>query len=294
MPVQHPPTEWRRPVCPCGLTRCTELARSTLRGSTPRVLIETLRRSCATLRCIDPRRAPAARVMRRRLSAPGVPLPALRFTWPGRAPLGVAKLCVFPSRERGRQRGRPFVTRVTVSLSTPVSRRRSWGCQMWPFAGLLPQAGEARVSAPSDPHAVRRCVGRSILAARPAGPFEAVGRSCLIVLRASRAKRLRDEGQTNDARWVGRSRMYRFGFWVSLSLPSAIHVQRRSSFPPRVILPWAFASLRYDGCERRCGVHERTEPNGPSRSTGRPVAALPRPNPLMGFASVVSASRRVR
>jgi len=192
MPVQHPPTEWRRPVCPCGLTRCTELARSTLRGSTPRVLIETLRRSRATLRCIDPRRAPATRVMRRRLSAPGVPLPALRFTWPGRAPLGVAKLCVFPSRERGRQRGRPFVTRVTVSLSTPVSRRRSWGCQMWPFAGLLPQAGEARVSAPSDPHAVRRCVGRSILAARPAGPVEAVGRSCLIVLRASRAKRLSD------------------------------------------------------------------------------------------------------
>jgi len=33
----------------------------------------------------------------------------------------------FPSRELGRQRGRPVVTRVTVSLSTPFARRRSWG-----------------------------------------------------------------------------------------------------------------------------------------------------------------------
>jgi hypothetical protein len=36
----------------------------------------------------------------------------------------------FPSRELGRQRGRPVVTRATVSLSTPFARRRSWGFQM--------------------------------------------------------------------------------------------------------------------------------------------------------------------
>jgi len=58
MPVRHrvSPTQRRRPVCPCGLTRCTEVARSTLRGSTPHVLIETLRRSAR--RCIG--RASAA------------------------------------------------------------------------------------------------------------------------------------------------------------------------------------------------------------------------------------------
>jgi len=92
------PTQWRRPVCPCGFA-LTKLARSTLRGSTPRVLIETLRR-CRDASLHRARRPP--RVMRRRLSAAGVPLPAIRFTWPGRAPFGVAKLHGFPSRERGR------------------------------------------------------------------------------------------------------------------------------------------------------------------------------------------------
>jgi len=49
------------------------------------------------------------------------------------------------------------------------------------------------------------------------------------------------------------------------------------------VLPWAFASLRFHGCDRCCSGHERTAPNGPSRSTVRPAADLPRPNPLMGL-----------
>jgi hypothetical protein len=48
------------------------------------------------------------RVMRRRLSAAGVPLPARAvFTWPGRAPLSVAKLLVFrPVNVAGGEAGR--------------------------------------------------------------------------------------------------------------------------------------------------------------------------------------------
>jgi hypothetical protein len=82
----------------------------------------------------------------------------------------------FPSRELGRQRGRPVVTRVTVSLSTPFARRRSWGFPDCPFAGLLPQTGGRRVSARPDPRAVGRSIGRGVLAVRSAGPVEAVGR----------------------------------------------------------------------------------------------------------------------
>jgi len=78
---------WAASVCPCGFSRfMRELARPTLRGSKPRVLIGTLRRSrrvAASIRVAPPL------VMRRRLSAAGVPLPAVRVTWPGRAPFGV-------------------------------------------------------------------------------------------------------------------------------------------------------------------------------------------------------------
>jgi hypothetical protein len=82
----------------------------------------------------------------------------------------------FPSRELGRQRGRPVVTRVTVSLSTPFARRRSWGFPDCPFAGLIPLTGGRRVSARPDPRAVGRTIGRGVLAARSAGPVEALGR----------------------------------------------------------------------------------------------------------------------
>ena len=70
--------------------RLAELARSTLRGSTPRVLAGTLRRS---------RRAAASHASEPAAShAPahswsaGVPLPAVRVTWPGRAPFRRSKL----------------------------------------------------------------------------------------------------------------------------------------------------------------------------------------------------------
>jgi hypothetical protein len=71
------------------------------------------------------------RVMRRRfLGQPAFRYP--RFGLRGLVgPLfGGRSLLGFPSRELGRQRGRPVVTRVTVSLSTPFARRRSWGFQM--------------------------------------------------------------------------------------------------------------------------------------------------------------------
>jgi hypothetical protein len=71
------------------------------------------------------------RVMRRRVLLQ----PAFRYPRFGLRGLvgplfGGRSLLGFPSRELGRQRGRPVVTRVTVSLSTPFARRRSWGFQM--------------------------------------------------------------------------------------------------------------------------------------------------------------------
>ena len=57
------------------------------------------------------------------------------------------------------------------------------------------------------------------------------------------------------------------------------------------VLPWAFASLRFHGCDRCCSGHERTAPNGPSRSTVRPAADLPRAESAHGFASDVSRPR---
>ena len=65
----------------------------------------------------------------------------------------------FPSRELGRQRGRPVVTRVTVSLSTPFARRRSWGFPDCPFAGLIPLTGET-VFLPPQTHVP--LIGRSV------------------------------------------------------------------------------------------------------------------------------------
>jgi len=165
---RHPaPTHWRLAFVPA-VFRLAELARPTLRGSTPRVLIGTLRHS-ATRRCID-RVVRAPRVMRRRLSAAGVPLPATRLhvTWSG--PCSASKLSGVPSRERGPQQGGPFVTRVTVSLSTPLpdgAPGRSDSLRRFD-----PANGRTRVSACSDPRAVCRCIDRSGLAARSAGPVE--------------------------------------------------------------------------------------------------------------------------
>lgn len=73
----------------------------------------------------------------------------------------------FPSRELGRQRGRPVVTRVTVSLSTPFARRRSWGFPDCPFAGLIPPTGgrpRFRASGPTcrSSNDRSRCFSRAI------------------------------------------------------------------------------------------------------------------------------------
>jgi hypothetical protein len=154
------------------------------------------------------------RVMHRRLSAAGVPLPAGRESRGLVGPLSASKLALFPSRELGRQSSRPVVTRVTVSLSTPCARRRSWGFRV-PFAGLIPRTGEVMLSTRSGPRAVCRIVRRSGLAARPAGPVEAGGRfasSPSIPVASDGAKW---GGITRTAPdGVGRSRVNRCGFWV--------------------------------------------------------------------------------
>jgi hypothetical protein len=70
--------------------RLAELARSTLRGSTPRVLAGTLRRSRRA--AASHASEPAASHAPARSSSAGVPLPAVRVTWPGRAPFRRSKL----------------------------------------------------------------------------------------------------------------------------------------------------------------------------------------------------------
>jgi hypothetical protein len=73
--------------------RLAEMAQSTLRGSTPRVLAGTLRRS---------RRAPLHRTHAEpttghapaRSWSAGVPLPAVGVTWPGRAPFRRREACL--------------------------------------------------------------------------------------------------------------------------------------------------------------------------------------------------------
>jgi hypothetical protein len=110
--------------------RLAEMARSTLRGSMPRVLAGMLRHSRLCAAASHAHRA-------RRGSCAGAVLLSRRsatrgwghVAWSG--PFSASRsLLGFPSRELGRQRGRSVVTRVTVSLSTPFARRRSWGFQM--------------------------------------------------------------------------------------------------------------------------------------------------------------------
>jgi len=108
------------------------------------------------------------------------------------------------------------------------------------------------LSTRSGPRAVCRIVRRSGLAARPAGPVEAGGRFVSpFGSRASRARRLNEkEMHTNGARWVGRSRMNRCGFWVFRSrLRSARDGVRLSRRARSCLGLWA--SLRFDGCDRR-------------------------------------------
>jgi len=107
------------------------------------------------------------------------------------------------------------------------------------------------LSTRSGPRAVCRIVRRSGLAARPAGPVEAGGRFVSpFGSRASRARRLNEkEMHTNGARWVGRSRMNRCGFWVFRSrLRSARDGVRLSRRARSCLGLWA--SLRFDGCDR--------------------------------------------
>jgi hypothetical protein len=126
------------------------LAGPTLRGSTPRVLIGTLRHfyDASLHRPRRPRcagHAPATFCARRSATRD-----TASVTWSG--PFSASKLIGVPSRERGPQQGGPCVTRVTVSLSTPFTRRHSWVSDS--LRRFDPASGRTRVSACSDPRAV--------------------------------------------------------------------------------------------------------------------------------------------
>jgi hypothetical protein len=104
----------------------------------------------------------------------GVPLPAGRFTWPGRAPFGVEAFLGFrPVIATDNEVG-PNVTRVTVFASTPFPTALV-GFQMIPSQVCSRGRVRPSVSAPSDPRAVCRSLRRSGFAARSAGPVETWG-----------------------------------------------------------------------------------------------------------------------
>jgi hypothetical protein len=127
-----------------------------------------------------------------------------RVTWLGRAPFGVEAFLSFRPVNVADREGQPCVTRVTVSLSTPFARRRSWGSDC-PFAGLIPHSGGRCVSTRPDPRAVRRLTRHGGFAVRPAGPVERLGVSFPVALNAVQAPPLnREKGNEAGAR-LGRS-----------------------------------------------------------------------------------------
>jgi hypothetical protein len=84
----------------------------------------------------------------------GVPLPAGRFTWPGRAPFGVEAFLGFRPVIVADREGQPCVTRVTVFASTPSPTAL---VGFWMIPSQVCSRGRVRsssVSAPSDPRAV--------------------------------------------------------------------------------------------------------------------------------------------
>jgi hypothetical protein len=161
-----------------------------------------------------------------------------------------------------------------------------------PFAGLLPQAGEVVSSTRPDPRAVCRSIGRSGLAARPAGPVEAVGRLVFPGKNAVQAPPLsgadheRAPDGSVDRGCVGSAS----GSFAPVCDPRGLAFVFPSAARSCLGL-WPLSGLT--GAAATWGVHDRAGANVPPRSTVRPAAALPRPYPLMGFASEVSASRRM-
>jgi hypothetical protein len=61
---------------------------------------------------------------------PAFRYPLGKITWPGRAPFGVEACFGFRPVNLADDKRQPVVTRVTVSLSTYCTRRRSWGFRL--------------------------------------------------------------------------------------------------------------------------------------------------------------------
>lgn len=136
-----PPTQRRSPLTLAVLRIVRSGCPSTSRGSTPRVLIGTLRRVAAR-RCIDPCRARrgscAVRSLGRRSAT------ALRATWPGRVPFGGEAFLGFrPVIDLGRNdlASRPqFHACDGVAFDAFPDGTRGVS-DIAPFAGLLPPCG---------------------------------------------------------------------------------------------------------------------------------------------------------
>lgn len=118
-----------------------------------------------------------------------------------------------------------------------------------PFAGLLPRGGCVAVSSGADPRAVCRFTRRSGFAARSAGPEICKGRLLVVPGISRRASSAAKRGNDDERRPTGRSIEDGSVRLLGLFSPPAIRALRCSSRPPRAILPWAFASLRCDGCD---------------------------------------------
>jgi hypothetical protein len=177
------------------------------------------------------------------------------------------------------------------------------GFQMCALRRFDPVGRASRVSSTgSDPPAVHQSIGRSVLAARSAGPLEAWERcvsSPSAVSMPCKHGGLLGKGATR----------------VERALEGSVDrgsVGSASGFPHAPVCGRPVPAFVFSGACTSClglsplsgltdaaprfhrGLHVRAEANAPPRSIVRPAAALPRPYPLMGFASVVSASRRVR
>jgi hypothetical protein len=143
-----------------------------------------------------------------------------------------------------------------VSLSTPLTRRRSWGfrCALRRFDPV--PTGEPHVSTGSDPRAVCRSIGRggfSRAIGRPVGNSGAlhVSSSSGFRRRASTAAKWGGTRRASNGHSKGRSiedRSVRLLGFANSRLRSAragVRLFRRER-----VLPWAFASLRSVGCRR--------------------------------------------